>query len=128
MNNELDGTEIRLDKEKNRLFVKVGGFVKKERTEETFREIMKKASQLGENAGALMDLRSFTVAQKTENLNSDLSHIMPKVKYVANLMGSSPVGKLQIRRFTDEKNKNLVVEFFDDFNDAIKWLDLKQGC
>ena len=105
MNNELDGTEISLDKEKNRLFFKVSGFVNQERSDENFREIMKIANQLEENAGALIDLRGFTVAQKTESLNSDLSNLMLKVKYIANLMGSSPVGKLQVSRYSDEKKK-----------------------
>lgn len=127
MNNEIDGTEIHIDKEKNRLYVKTGGFVKKEESVETFKEIIKKASQLEENASALMDLRGFTVAQNHEILQGDLSNIMPNVKFVANVMGSSPVGKLQVSRFVDKKNENMEVKFFDDVDEATKWLDLKQG-
>ena len=127
MNNELDNFKVELNNEKNRLIIIAKGFIDEKGVEIIPKMVMDKAKSLKDNAGVLLDLRDFSLAKKSDDLKSGLLKVLPQAKYFANVSGTSPVGSMQVRRLSSENTTGIEIETFEKINDAVKWLDSKQG-
>lgn len=123
----IEGIEILLSLEKNRLSIKAGGFVKQENLKNVLNEIVKANTQLKDNAGVLLDLTEFKVSEKAGDIEALLPKILSKVKYVATIYGDSPITKMQVSNLRRRIQVNVEREYFDTFDDAMKWLDLMQN-
>ena len=120
--------EVHFELEKNRMHVKLKGFLNSEDII-LMLEFLKVANKnLKANASALIDLREFKVFKKIDNLEDKIPQAMNRVRFAAFVFGNSALPKMQIKNLDGHIHADLERKFFDSMNQAENWLDIKQSC